>query len=294
MRLTRYGELDWETRPSMGNDGRPKDKKTRFKLLQKGTPGEPVHYEMVVTTYPAIKSVKRHRHDTDQYRYTLKGTSPWAPGFETAEGSLLFIPAGTLYGPYERPAGIELLQVEFEGAGRSPFVDFETLHEAHQRLAERGTFGDDGYYTEVTASGETRRLRGGKARLMEAWGGREYPPPTMRYSLPIEINPRNFAWTGIAPGVQVKELLSFPERGTRTAELGLGAGATYEFSADQTTLLFVSTGTGTAGGEAIEERDSVRVDPGERLPLAATSRLEFLVLGLPKVDAKVVGANAGS
>src|SRR5262245_10175714 len=204
MRLTRYRELDWTTRPAMGDDGRPKDKRTQFKLLHKGAPGQPVHFEAVVTTYPMPKSVKRHRHDTDQYRYSLKGTSPWEPGKETLEGSLLFIPAGTLYGPYERPTGIELLQVEFEGAGRSPFVDFETLHEAHKRLAERGTFDDDGYYTEVTASGETRRLRAGKARLEEAWGGREYPPPKMRYSNPIEINPRNFDWTEIAPGVQVK------------------------------------------------------------------------------------------
>lgn len=283
MRLTRYRDLDWVTRPDMGGDSRPKEMKTRFKLLHRGTPGEPGHFEMVVTTYPMPKSVKRHRHDTDQYRYSLKGTSPWAPGMETPEGSLLFVPGGTHYGPYERPAGIELLQVEFEGVGGSPFVDFDTLYQAHQRLAERGTF-EEGYWTGVDASGERRRMRAGTARLQEAWGGKEYPPPKMRFSTPIELNPRNFHWLDVEPGVQVREFIAFPERGTRTAQVGLDAGATHNLEVDQRALLFVATGSGSADGQEIGERDAIRLDPGERLALAAASRLELLLLGLPKLD----------
>ena len=160
MRRTRYSDLDWVTRPDMGNDGHPKDKKTQFKLLQKGMPGEPALFEMVVTTNPVPKSVKRHRQHTDQYRYSLKGKSPWAPGVETAEGSLLFIRAEGSMARTSARWGSSCSRSSSGGSGRSPFVDFESLHEAPP--ATRRTWHlHRRVHTEVTASGARRRVRAG-------------------------------------------------------------------------------------------------------------------------------------
>jgi hypothetical protein len=282
--VTRYTEVDWTTRPDLGgDDARAAADKTRIKRLHLGSPDRPVHFEMAVTTYPVPKSVKRHRHDTAQFRYTLAGTSPWAPGHETPEGGLLFIPAGTPYGPYERPVDVELLQVEFEGVAGSPFVDFDTLFEARQRLAARGRF-EEGVYSWIDDAGSARRMPAGKACLEEAIGGEPLVPKT-RFASPIEVLPDAFSWALIGPGVGVREFVTFPERGTRLAHLGLDAGARHRVDADRTTLLFTTRGRGELDGEPVGERDAVRIDPGESAELIAGPRFELLLLGLPTAEA---------
>jgi hypothetical protein len=130
VRLTRYDDVPWQTRSKAsqgapvggGGTDRPRAG-TQIKPLHQGERGRPGYYEMVVSRYPAAKPYRRHRHAVDQLRYTLAGESPWEPGRATGVGSLLYVPAGTYYGPYERPAGVELMAVQFEGADRTPFED---------------------------------------------------------------------------------------------------------------------------------------------------------------------------
>jgi hypothetical protein len=281
VRLTRYNDLEWEPRRALSDrDGRSSSEKTLSKVLHRGTPGEPGHFEMSVTTYTVPKKVVRHRHDTDQFRLSLVGESPWAPGHVTPEGALLFVPSGTPYGPYERPVGIELLQVEFEGADGAPFADIDQLVDTKERLARQGTF-DDGMFRWIDAEGVEQRKPEFRAVLEEATG-RPQTMPRTRYSVPIEIIPEHFAWAPVAPHAWVREFVLFPERRTRAWQLAVGRGGTLQVVADQVTLLFVSAGSGSVDGVAVGERDSVRLDSGDTIEVAADERIELFGLDLPQ------------
>lgn len=129
MRVTRYAELDWSRRATAVSVGAPGGAANRarpasqIKVLQRGEPGLPGFFEMVVSRYPEAKDYKRHRHIVDQIRYTLAGSSPWAPDRATEEGDLLYVPAHTYYGPYVRPAGVELMAVQFATGHDQPFEE---------------------------------------------------------------------------------------------------------------------------------------------------------------------------
>jgi hypothetical protein len=129
MRVTRYAEVEWSRRGKADSVGAPDGASSRprpateVKVLQRGEPGMPGYFEMVVSRYPQHKDYKRHRHIVDQIRYTLVGSSPWEPDRATEEGGLLYVPAHTYYGPYVRPAGVELLAVQFAPGSDQPFEE---------------------------------------------------------------------------------------------------------------------------------------------------------------------------
>jgi len=234
MEIARSSALEWVERAGgRATAGQPR---TRIKLLHAGTPGAPGNFEMVLARYPAPRDYPEHRHTVDQLRYTLLGVSPWAPGRATPEGSVVYIPAGTPYGPYTRPAGIELMAVQFEAAGGIPF--------AGEASSQDGPF------------------------------------PAPRFSAPIELDPAAFAWSSPAPGVSVKEMAVLGEGGVRIAAIRLEDGAVWPVDVDQTTLIFVTAGNGTADGAPISERDAVRLDDGGRGTIAGTPDVEAFILGL--------------
>jgi hypothetical protein len=241
MHLTRDADLEWTPRAGGRAQAGATHRPTEIKLLHAGDPGQPGNFEMVVARYPAPRDYPIHRHNIDQLRYTLVGASPWAPGRETPEGSLVYIPSGTFYGPYTRPAGVELMAIQFEGPSRARFT------------------GDDSSQTG--------------------------PMPSPRFTTSIEMHPRSFAWLDVAPGVQLKELGSFTERGVRLAQVAVGDGGSHAFAVDQATLLFVTAGAGRIDGQEIAARDGIRLDAGESVVLESPSRIELLIIGLPRQPA---------
>jgi hypothetical protein len=286
MRVAHYAEIEWTTGPDgvespRGQTATERRPKTLFKTLFRGTPGQPNHFDMIVSAYHAPKYYPRHRHDIDQLRLTLVGVSPYAPGLETPVGSLHYIPAGTYYGPYERPSGLELFAVQFEGANQAPFVDQDSLLAAQQELEQRGTF-EKGQYIWTDKDG-TRHEQNGYAAAWTQATGRPQGFPQARFSTPLEINPASFEWRTLAPGVQVKEFGTFGELGTRLAMLRVDADTSFALPpTGQITLSFVTTGSGTADGVGVRERDGLRIEANEEVHLTAESRLELFVLGLPR------------
>lgn len=289
MRVARYDEIPWlphddyrtygKTEAELAAEG--KQARSLRKGLFKGTPGQPGHYEMLISSYRTVKYYPLHRHNVDQVRYTLKGKSGWGKEHATPEGSLLYVPAGTPYGLYERDAGLELVYVQFEGANGAPVVDTDTLFEAHRELAKTGSF-EKGIYTWTDADGQTHQMEASRAGWEHVTGLKEEYPPA-RYTTGIEMNPRNFAWVDVGNGAQLKELGTFTELGTRMAMIGVDPGGSYALSAgEQRLLLFVTTGAGAVDGQPISAQDGVMLDPGDTSTFTATERLEILLLGLPK------------
>jgi hypothetical protein len=260
---------------------RPDDKPfTFYKPVFKGKPGSQGNFEMAVYSYEARKVYPRHHHDFDQIRYTLAGVSPWAPGQAAPEGDVVYFPAGTYYGPYERDKGLEILFIQFQGAGCPTFVDYDSLQVAHDELAKKGTF-EKGVYTWLDEQGGKHNMDGHQAAIEWVRGHSEEFPP-QRFSDPIEMHPANFNWVDAVPGVQTKQLGVFTEGRTTLSLLKLAGAATYTLAPEQRTLLFAIEGAGRAGDEAIAERDGVMLEPGESGTLSTSGELELFVLALPK------------
>lgn len=294
MRVAKYAEAPWRR---FGNnrgtstenpDDLPEDQKpgVRYRSLFKGRPGVPGNFEMVVLYTPSDDSGRhfpRHHHNFDQLRYTISGNPEWAPGHPCPPGSIVYTPAGTYYGPYDRHAGEEQLHVQFEGANGAPFVDYETLLAAQMTLAQKGTF-EKGIYSWLDEKGQRHSVDGHQASIEYATGRpEEFPGP--RFSASIQMDPAAFGWSEVQAGVRLKQLASLTERETRVAMLSL-CGAAYRATAeDQVTLLFVTEGSGQADGQRIEKRDGILLDKGDEGVVSTDDRLELLLLALPKLPA---------
>jgi hypothetical protein len=302
MQVAKYAEIEWtRTVGSRGGGSKRYDELAveqrpgnRFKRLFKGEVGELGNFEISVTLTTASDEVKhypRHHHIFEQLRMTLVGTPEWTPRTPTPPGWVIYVGAGTFYGPYDRQAGHEQLHIQFEGANCPPFPGYEALMAARDALAARGSF-EKGFFVWTDEAGQVHRQDGHEANLQYAIG-REVVYPEPRYTAPINMNPENFRWLQVADGVDEKELARFTEGETRVAMLRLATGAAYSFTAlDQRTLRFVYKGDGTADGGQLVERDGVLLDPGESVELSASSDLEFLVVGLPRVAQAAVAGEA--
>jgi hypothetical protein len=300
MRVVKYEDVPWTRNNGLrggtptGTPGASKGSSLHRRLLR-GTPGAPGNFEAIVlwsqqSDEGSSRTFPRHRHTFDQVRLTLSGTPEWTPGVPTPPGAISYVPAGTWYGPYERYAGHAQLHIQFEGANRYPFTDYPSLILARDRLAERGKF-EGGRYWWVDENGERHSKDGFEAGQEEATG-RKPELPLPRYTTPINIEPENFAWVDIEPGVQLKELGRFSERQTRLAMLRIDS-ATYRIPAPgQTTMLFVTSGSGAADGQEIGERDSMLLEPDGTGTVSTSSELMLFVLGFPIQD-EPGGAEAG-
>lgn len=289
MRVSKYAELPWCRFGGLrgrkpGEDELPEEKRPggKYKPLFKGTPGEPGNFEMVVLEVPSVggRYFPRHHHDFDQIRYTIAGNPAWAPGHATPPGSIVYIPAGTWYGPYDREASEETLHLQFEGANGAPFVDYDSLVVAQKELAKKGTF-EKGAYSWVDENGKRHNMDGHEAAI-EFLTGHKVQFPAPRFLSPVEIHPTSFTWIDVAPGVQIKDLGTFTERRTRLAMISLEGSSSFAVSSpEQRTLLFATAGSGAAGGETIEGKDGVMLELGDEAVISTSSHLELLLIGLP-------------
>ena len=284
MRISSYAEAEF-VRGIGSRGGGSSDynqQPATMRELLKGTPGEPGNFEMVVSK-SGMDGVERfyprHRHDFDQLRMALSGTVHWTPGNPTPPGCLTYFPAGCYYGPYGRQEE-EHLHIQFEGPDSEPFIDYDSLRAARDALAKKGSF-EGGAYVRVDERGKVHKQDGHEANAEYASGKKvKYPKP--RFSAPITIDPRSFDWLEVEPGVRVKNLATLTERETRVSMIRLDV-ASYRLSVpEQRSVLFVTEGSGTAGGQAIEQRDGILLEAGEGGLFETSTSLELLLLAFPK------------
>ena len=257
-----------------------------MKPLLRGTRGQPGNFEMVVSR-SGLDGIERfyprHRHDFDQLRMALAGTVKWTPGNPTPPGCITYFPAGCYYGPYGRQEE-EHLHIQFEGPNGAPFIDYDSLRAARDALAKKGSF-DGGAYVWVDEKGKVHKQDGHEANAEYASGEKVvYPKP--RFTAPMTIDPRNFSWLDVEPGVRIKHLATLTEGETRIAMVRLDGPTSYRLNVpEQQSVLFVTEGSGTAGGQAIEQRDGVFLEAGEDGFFETSTSLELLLLALPKQPA---------
>jgi hypothetical protein len=198
-----------------------------FTPLHRGNVGELGFYTMAQVRFDEYFT-PRHRHNYDQIRVGLKGSSPIGRNHDIPEGWIAYHPEGTPYGPQDIQVDFAdspvVLAWQFGGPSLQGFFPASELHASYLELSNHGRF-DKGVYITVDDTGKEHRQDGYEA----AWShytGRPLRYPAKKFDAPILMNPAAFAWapTG-APGVESKLLGEFGEAGLRIWMVRLQPGA---------------------------------------------------------------------
>jgi hypothetical protein len=287
MKVVSSDSLDWKKDHPTGS--------LAFKYLLSGDDHAADNFALILARQDADFATERHRHNFDQFRFPIRGDMNVGKGVILREGQLGYFTEGAAYGPQDDPLdnwgpGARLhLTLQFGGATGYGYLGPSRLRACRDELRQHGEFVDILYRRR-----DGKTLNGLDAVWQHAFGRKlEYPEP--RYSGPIIIDPKSFRWTssGDTPGVERKHLGAFTERGTWAEMVRLHAGAQWTFAgANARQLLFVLSGTGSAGGQPLGVHSAIQVDPGEHVEITCSDPLEALVLGLPPITEADVSAVA--
>ncbi len=253
------------------------------KVLFEGEEGSPDNFVWVLANEGADYYSPRHRHAWDQVRLCLEGSIPISKGLRIDQGEVGYFPEGVPYGPQEGGPDRLTLVLQVGGASGLGYLSAGQLRAARAALAEEGVF----------EGGVFRRTKGeGKANLdaYEAlWRqatGRPIAYPKPRYKAPILMRPDGFAWREVPgfPGVRVKRLACFPERGLELELLALEKGAIWRLPpSPHRRLVLVRSGEGRCESTDYEPLTAVRLDPGEAAAFSAAAGSELFAITLPLV-----------
>ncbi|MFM1885683.1 MAG: hypothetical protein RL026_840 [Pseudomonadota bacterium] len=240
------------------------------KRLFEGDEDSPDNYMLVMSKEPCTYFSPRHRHPWDQIRYSLEGRIPIAKGLYVKGGELGYFPESAHYGPQEGGDDRKVLLLQFGGASGQGFIGPDRLKQARIELAKEGRFEGGVYHRDVA---EGRRNRDAyEAIWLHARGGElDYAPAA--YSTPVVMRPEALPWRPTThPGIARRQIGVFPHRGLTLDAWQLQPGAVLSLHATPALqLLFVLSGHGRIGSEALEPWSAVRLVSGERAELTATT-----------------------
>ncbi|MGO4394435.1 hypothetical protein AB4Z46_24040 [Variovorax sp. M-6] len=259
----------------------------RFKYLLEGEEGSPDNFALtVVDTDQSFKS-PRHRHNFDQIRVTLSGSTNYGPKQNIAVGDVAYFPEATYYGPQDQElvgsASVAMV-IQFGGASGNGYMSARQMLEAQQRLQSAGRFEGGVFHREAPAQGE-RKNQDSYEATWEEHNGRQLEYPAPRLTDPVHFRADNIPWVPVrgAEGTYSKELGVFTERNVRLGAIRLEAGARYTLPlVQQGRLLFFTTGTGKiCTTDSWSAHSAVHLCAGETMDLSAENTSEALILAMP-------------
>lgn len=283
MQLADYDAIEWgPVRDLRGGT-------IQFKNLLNGNDSRPTNFSIVIARTDISFKSPRHRHNFDQVRVTLEGSTNFGPKENIDAGEVAYFPEGTHYGPQNQElskAPSLAMVIQFGGASGCGYMSMPQLFEGQKALEAKGDFVDGVYRRKVFENGE-RKNQDAYEAIWEYHNQRpiEYPRP--RVTAPIHFRPDNLPSSpqpGQA-GVEYKVLGEFNERGTRLEQYLLNADSSLELPANgQERLLFVQEGglqvTGTDQG--CGRYSALWYEADEPIHLTSTESTTLLMLHLPR------------
>jgi quercetin dioxygenase-like cupin family protein len=259
-----------------------------FKELLRGEEKTPTNFSLVLADTDVTFKSPRHRHNFDQIRITLEGSTNFGPRHNIEVGDIAYFPEGTAYGPQNQELvgkGSVAMVIQFGGASGNGYMSQRQLFEGQEQMRAFGDF-EGGVFRRKAAAPDGRMNQDAYEAIWEHQNGRpvEYPKPRM--TEPVHFRAANLPWIEVPgqPRVQWKELGSFTERNVRLGCLRLDAGAT--FSAEpqpQEQIVFVTEGSGRFGsGETWSRYTAAHLAANEAPSMTADTATEALVLFLPR------------
>jgi hypothetical protein len=281
MKIVRSARMPYEDRPN------PRGGRFCCKRLLEGQPGSRGNFLLQLSkTFDDFVS-PRHRHNFDQVRFQLEGTSDFARDGSMSPGCVGYFPEGTPYGPQSAQGEAVVLVLQFGGASGNGYMSEEELQASVAELKKAGEFRE----------GVFRRNSGAEGRPQQdayeaAWENHnqrrlEYPKP--RYYAPVFMFRDGYEWIPAAePGVETKLLGRFTECGTEISFLRLAAGARHRTGSGQ--LIYALSGAGTIAGEDWEPETAIHVGSDECADVEAAAPAELFVIELPRWSRTEIGS----
>ena len=252
------------------------------KRIFEGQEDSPDNYMLVMSREPNSYFSPRHRHPWDQIRFCLEGKIPIAKGLYVEGGEIAYFPEGAHYGPQEGGTDRIVLLLQFGGASGQGFIGPDRLKSARLEMEKAGTFAR-GVYTVETPQGP-RNTDAYEAVWAHEKGARPaYAEPA--YKTPVVMRPVALEWEAAddarAAVLSCKRLGVFPHRGLDVTQWRITAGGTLVLEpGPQLRFVFVTSGKGTANGNAVRRWSALRVHPAEEVAVAADETLEMLVIAV--------------
>ena len=250
-----------------------------FRHLLNGEPGTVGNFQFNIGRQEGDFYSPRHRHNFDQFRFQLEGTSNFDRNGKMTPGTLGYFPEGAPYGPQSSDGPATTAVLQFGGASGSGYLSREEVRAGTEELKKFGTF--EGGIFRRNDDVEGRRATDGYQAIWEHVNGvrMEYPKP--RYRDPIMVDPANYDWRSLAgmPGVEQKPLGTFTERECAASLLKLARGATYR--AGGRSVYLVLSGSGIAHDAGYRQYTAFHLEEGEEADVVARDETQILRLVLP-------------
>jgi hypothetical protein len=177
-------------------------------------------YHAAYNQAPTGPSSPRHHHDFEQIRFVLAGDHEYG-GKHYSAGWLGYFGEGVYYGPQAQHGPGRSIVLQFPGPSGGPFHSREESRRAQGEMLAAGAKFEGG----ICIWPDGRKQDGADA--LHGWlNGRPMEFPPARYAEQVWMNTENYPWeTSNVPGVAVKRLAFFNDRGPAVQLLRLEPGA---------------------------------------------------------------------
>jgi hypothetical protein len=255
-----------------------------FKTLLVGDEKSPDNYRLVLARQAGKVSAPRHRHNFDQIRMCLSGDGQnYGPDRWIRPGEIVYFPEAVHYGPEESDCQRLGITLQFGGASGNGFLSSRRTKQGMEELKQFGTFDKGIFYREGELAPGQRRNQDSFEAVWEHVNQRKLEYPEPRYDEPILMRPDNFEWRPTTqPGLSIKQLGRFTERGIEIALLRFAAGARARIASRRGRQIgFVIAGAGRVNASELHRHSAFSLDPNEGAEIETTSELDLLSIGLP-------------
>jgi hypothetical protein len=252
------------------------------RTIVEGTPGTPGNFKFSLSRLGTDYSGPRHRHNFDQYRYMIEGSSDYGQDGPLKAGMLGYYPEGVHYGPQVNKTEIYCAVLQFGGASGSGYLLPREVKAGMEELKTFGEFKDGIFHRREGVPG--KRNMDAYQAIWEHVHGREMHYPKGRYAAPISLDSANFDWVPVrgAKGVAEKLLGVWTERRTQAGLFKLAQGARFEAVGHGVYLLL--SGAGSCAGAPLKQYTTVYVEADERAIIEASEETVLLHYGLPDLS----------
>ena len=260
----------------------------QFKEMLVGDEGKPTNFSLVIANTDLSFKSPRHRHNFDQIRITLDGSTNFGPRQNIEVGDVAYFPEGTYYGPQNQElvrASSVAMVIQFGGASGQGYMSQRQLFEGQEKLQAVGRFEGGIFRREAPGPNEPHNQDAYEA-IWEHQNGRPIHYPKPRMTEPVHFRGANIPWQPVPEqaGAWLREFGRFTERGIHILGLRIEAGASYQLPAGgQERVLFVIEGAGRFdSGEPWARHSAAHLQAQEAPVMRASEDTELLVLGLPR------------
>jgi hypothetical protein len=257
------------------------------RTMVEGTPGTPGNFKFSLSELGTDYSGPRHRHNFDQFRFSLEGESDYGQDGTLKAGMLGYYPEGVHYGPQVNKTPITNVVLQFGGASGSGYLLPREVKAGMEELKAFGEFKDGVFHRHDGQPG--KRNMDAYQAIWEHVHGREMVYPKGRYHKPIFTDSANYDWAPVRGHTGVSEKLFgvWTERRIEAGLIRLEAGARHEVHGRGVFLML--SGAGTCEGKPLRKFTTLYLDQDERAILQASETIELLHYGLPDLTGVTAG-----